>query len=270
MSEQEDAVTDLSGAGVLAGIHWAGTSAYWKTMDDYDPKTGHKPGWVGYTAHSLLCDRLDRVFSCGDFHLPVGLPAGAGMDIVKEGLPAEDADSMPYIEPGLVSYSPLNGSPGWKFGSWRWLLQSFQFGESRKIPWARMSATKRRVASYQNPDQPDIFGNTGLPPEGFGSEPAITHSENEEEDTITTLVLAHSIHRELRRREFLLGRPNRARGQAWHWNYNLMRNPPDFPGGRQVGGSPQPYTPNPNDVVSDAPLRLRQEPQKSKNEETSD
>ncbi|WP_329420230.1 hypothetical protein OG810_14240 [Streptomyces sp. NBC_01693] len=268
MSEQADAVADLSRSGVLAGIHWAGITAYRQTMKDYSPQTGHRPGWVGYTAHDLLCDRMDRVFSCGDFQLPAGLPAGAGMDAVKDGLAQEDFDQMPQIEPGLVSYSPLNGSPGWRHGQWRWLLQSFQFGESRKIAWARKSATKRSVASHPNPNpQPDLFSELSL--DGFEFE-QIVLSEDDPEDGVATLVVAHSIHRELRQREYLIGRPSLMKGQAWHWNHNLMANPPEPGSGLRFSGDPQPYTPNPNDVVSDAPVRLRQIPQKYKSSEVSD
>jgi hypothetical protein len=268
MSEQEDAVADLSGAGVLAGIYWAGAAAYRQTMQDYNPRIGHKPGWVGYTAHQLLCDRMDRVFSCGDFQLPAGLPAEAGMDAVREGLHEEDFAAMPRIEPGLVSYSSLNSPPGWRFGSWRWLLQSFQFGESRKIRWATKSDTKRRVASYPDPDQTDLFTSVGLSLDGFESEPVVI-SETDDEDGAITLVLAHSVHRELRERELFMGRPNLASHQAWHWKHNLMTHPPERGGGLRIHDGPQPYTPNPNEVVSDAPVRLRQTPQERNSNETS-
>ncbi|MFI6345174.1 hypothetical protein [Streptomyces sp. NPDC050560] len=268
MSEQEEVVDDLSKPGVLAGISWAVSSAYRWTMQDYNPRAGHKPGWVGYTAHQLTCDRMDRVFSCGDYHLPVGLPAEAGMDAVQEGLPDEDFREMPRIAPGLVTYSPLNGSPGWLFGSRRWLLQSFQYGESRKIRWATKSETKRRVASYPDPDQPDLFSGVGLVLDGFEIPPIIME-ESEGETDIVTLVLAHSIHRELKERELFLGRPNLVSHQAWHWRHDLMAHPPAPGGGMHINNDPQPYTPNPNDVVSDAPVRLRKTPQERNGNETS-
>lgn len=269
MTEQEEVVTDLSKSGVLAGMTWAAESAYKATMQDYNPRTGHKPGWVGYTAHQLICDRMDRVFSCGDFHLPAGLPAGSGMEAVKEGLSDEDFRSMPRLEPGLVTYAPLNGSPGWLFGSRRWLLQSFQFGQSRKIRWATKSETKRRVASHPDPDpEPDLFSVADLEL-GTVQIPAPVLDAAIEERDIVTLVLAHSVHRELQERELWLGRPNLVKHQAWHWKHNLMTHPPEPGRGVPVNNDPQPYTPNPNERVSDAPVRLRKASEERNSNETS-
>ncbi|MFJ2672847.1 hypothetical protein [Streptomyces sp. NPDC087525] len=65
MSEQQDALEDFESSGVLSALVWANASGYRRTMQDYDPDTGHDQGWIGSTAHKLLCDRLDRVFSTG-------------------------------------------------------------------------------------------------------------------------------------------------------------------------------------------------------------
>ncbi|MFJ1669331.1 hypothetical protein ACIOK4_23590 [Streptomyces bottropensis] len=268
MTEQEQVVDDLSKPGVLAGITWAATSAYADTMRIYDPRKGHKPGTIGYVAHGLICDRMDRVFSCGDYLLPAGMPASAGMEAVREGLDPEDADAMPQLPPDLVSYAPLNTSPGWLFGTRRWLLQSFEFGKVRKIPWARKSETKRRVASHPDPDPPeDLFSAGVLVMDGYLDMPAVI--DPEEDDGIDTFVLAHSIHEELRTRELFFGRPNLVRRKSWHWRHDLIANPPTLGGGMPIGHDPQPYTPNPNEVVSDAPLRLRKTPKERHSNETS-
>ncbi|MFE2050242.1 hypothetical protein ACFXAS_17245 [Streptomyces sp. NPDC059459] len=268
MTEQERVVEDLSTSDVFAGIYWAVASAYADTMRGYDARRGYKPGTVGYVAHGLICDRMDRVFSCGDYRLPPGLPADAGLDAVREGLHPEDVDTMPRLDPELVAYAPLNNSPGWRFGSSRWLLQSFEFGAVRNIPWARKSATKRRVASRpdREPALEDLFSAMGQPLYGLASPPVI---DDEEDDGIETYVLAHSIHEELRERELFFGRPNLVRRQSWHWRYDLMANPPVGGGGVPVGRGPQPYTPNPNEVVSDAPVRLRKAPKERNSNETS-
>ncbi|MFD4538705.1 hypothetical protein [Streptomyces bauhiniae] len=270
MTEQKRVVDDLSESGVLSGIAWAVASAYADTMRGYDARRGYKPGTIGYVAHGLICDRMDRVFSCGDYRLPQGMPAGAGLDAVREGLHPEDVDAMPPLGPELVSSSPLNNSPGWQFGSYRWLLQSFEFGAVRKIPWARKSATKKRVASQPDPDpgQEDLFSAMGQPLQGFAPL-RIVLAEDDDDDGVDTFVLAHSIHEELKERELFFGRPNLVRGQSWHWRHDLMAHPPASGGGMPIGRGPQPYTPNPNEVVSDAPVRLRKTPMERNSNETS-
>ncbi|MGW7330566.1 hypothetical protein ACWGIU_18625 [Streptomyces sp. NPDC054840] len=267
MTEQDEVIADLSISGVLPGITWAVGSAYAETMRDWDPRRGYGPGWVGYTAHGLIGDRMDRVFSCGDYHLPAGLPADAGMEAVQDGLHPDDLKRMPRLAPGLVTYSPLNNSPGWQYGSRRWLLQSFPFGRHRKIRWVTKSATKRRVASYPDPDQPGLFDIGGPQLDTFTSAPVLVDPDGE--DGIDTFVVGHSIHKELKERELLFGRPKIARHQAWHWYQNLMTLPPESGGGVRPGYDPQPYTPNPNEVVSDAPVRLRKTPKERNSNETS-
>lgn len=267
MTEQLEVISDLSEPGVLACISWAVTSAYAETMRDYDPRRGYGPGWIGYTAHNLICDRMNRVFSCGDFYLPTGLPAEAGMDAVRDGLHPDDFDTMPSLAPDLVSYSPLNNSPGWRFGSTRWLLQSYEFGQSQRIPWATKSPTKRRVASHPDPDQPGLFPLVELTLDGVDVGRALRSARDD--DDADTFVVAHSIQKELRERELFFGRPNLVSHQAWHWKHNLMALRPDPGGAMPVGYDPQPYTPNPNEVVSDAPVRLRKTPKERNSNETS-
>jgi hypothetical protein len=210
---------------------------------------------------------MDRVFSCGDFHLPAGLPAEAGMDAVREGLHQEDFDKMPRLPAGIVTSSSLNNSPGWRYGSYRWLLQSFSFGQSRKIRWATKSATKRRVASHPDPDQPDLFSVAELMLGGLEDIAPIL--EAEDAGNISTFVVGHSIHKELKERELVFGRPNLVSDQSWHWKHNLMTLPPEPGGGVPLGYDPQPYTPNPNEVVSDAPVRLRKTSKERISNETS-
>lgn len=267
MSEQAEVIADLSTSRVLSGITWAVNSAYAETMRDWDPRRGYGPGWIGYTAHGLIGDRMDRVFSCGDFHLPAGLPADAGMEAVQDGMHPDDFLGMPRLAPGLVTYSPLNNSPGWQYGSRRWLLQSFQFGRHRKIAWAAKSATKRRVASHPDPDQIAAFDITAFGSDTFTHDPVCVAPVVE--DGVDTFVVAHSIHKELKERELFFGRPRIDRHQAWHWYQNLMKLPPESGGGVRPGYDPQPYTPNPNEVVSDAPVRLRFAQKERNRNETS-
>ncbi|WP_329218942.1 hypothetical protein OG352_21270 [Streptomyces sp. NBC_01485] len=268
MTEQDEVVSDLAKPGVLAGITWAVASAYADTMRGYDARRGYKPGTIGYVAHGLICDRMDRVFSCRDYRLPSGMPAGAGMEAVRDGLHPDDIDAMPRLGPDLVSYAPLNNSPGWLFGTRRWLLQSFEFGTVKKIPWARKSETKQRVASHPDPEPAwDLFAAGVLIMDAQPEIPLVI--DPAEDQGIDTFVVAHSIHEELGERELFFGRPNLVRHTSWHWRLDLMANPPAPGGGVPIGRDPQPYTPNPNEVVSDAPVRLRKTPNERNRNETS-
>ncbi|GAB3951234.1 hypothetical protein [Streptomyces sparsus] len=259
MSEQQDALEDLGAAGALAGVLWAGTSAYRRTMQDYDPDTGHGQAVVGTLAHTLFCDRLDRVFSTGKFATD-SAAAMAGLDVVASGLAPGEYRKMPVIAPGTVVRSDVSGSPGWRCGDWRWLLASFTYGESNRIPWPRKSRTKQRAASQLNPDQPML----PLVDEVQDGLEAIFHALNAQLDDsdVTTLVVAHSVERELGIRELILGRSrlNKGGGAAWHWKHDLLAANPGNPGTGLLPAIPPPPSGAPS--VPDAVVRLRREGRK--------
>ncbi|MFJ1787319.1 hypothetical protein ACIOML_23815 [Streptomyces anulatus] len=254
MSEEQDALDGLREAGVLAGIGWAAKSAYARAMQDYDPEAGHGPGVVGYTAHDLLKNRQDRVFSCGRYTVSSPTEATAGMDVVEHGLLPGEYETMPRLTPGLVTRSNLNGSPGWRFANLRWLQASFTFGGVDEIPWPRKSPTKRSVASQPDPDpEPTLFD---LDP-GF-DELASELSDGEADlEGLITLVLAHSVQRDLNVRELFLGRSrlNSGGGRAWYWKRDLLSYTPE-----NLDRKPRPALPAPRqraDAVADATVRLR-------------
>ncbi|WP_042378786.1 hypothetical protein [Streptacidiphilus melanogenes] len=261
MSEEEDAVGDLEDGGALAGIRWAGESAYGRLLEDYDPATGHDQGWIGYTAHKLLLDRLNRVFSCGPYAVGGG-DAQAGLDVVAAGL-GDTYLTMPRIPAGAVALADLNKSPGWQSSTWRWLMASYPHGTVDKIRWQQKSPTKRRVAAQPSPDAPTLpfeeleafedFSSL-IEPEGPGAADLIAR----------TLVLAHSVHPEFRVREFFIGRPrmNSDGGKAWWWRYDLLSSAPGAGGFAPVSPQPAPLAPSPH-VVPDAPVRRRQKPQEA-------
>ncbi|MFD8366022.1 hypothetical protein [Streptomyces hygroscopicus] len=259
MSEQRDAREDLGSVGALAGINWANASAYRRTMQDYDPDTGHDQAWVGTTAHKLFCDRLDRVFSCGKYSVDSPEAAGEGLDVVAAGLGPGEYKRMPRITPGLITRADANGSPGWRYGDWRWLLASFTFGESNSIPWPQKSRTKRRVASQPIPDQLMFPEDDPI----TMALQAIVQAIAEEEDNaaLTTLIVAHSVERELGIRELFLGRSrlNKGGGAAWHWKHDLLAATPGTPGSGPIPVVPEPRTGPPG--VPDAAVRLRRQAQ---------
>lgn len=256
MSEEQDALDRLKDAGVLTGMGWAAKSAYRRAMQDYDPEVGHGPGVVGYMAHDLLKDRQDRVFSCGRYAVSSPTAATAGMDLVEHRLLPGEYDAMPRIAPGRVTRSNLNGSPGWRLDDLRWLQASFTFGGIDEIPWPRKSPTKRGVASQPDPDpEPTLFDL--LPELGeVGSD--LSDGEAQSEDLVT-LVLAHSVQRELNVRELFLGRSrlNSGGGRAWYWRHDLLSYTPG-----NLDRKPRPVLPAPRqgaDAVADATVRLRRQ-----------
>ncbi|MER7968526.1 hypothetical protein ABTX35_05860 [Streptomyces sp. NPDC096080] len=260
MSEQQDALEDLESSGVLATLTWASASAYRRTMEDYDPDTGHDQGWVGSTAHKLFVDRLHRAFSTGKHGVDSPESASAGLDLVAAGLAPGEHRKMPLITPGTVVWSDLNQSPGWRYGDWRFLLTSFVFGESDRIPWPQKSPTKQRVAAQGKPSgwldpHPTLWEDEA---ESLAATIQALREENAELNA-TTLIVAHSIERELNIRELYLGRSrlNRGGGDAWYWKHDLLAAEPGTPTSVTIPPSPDP---RPGlSGIQDAPVRLRRQ-----------
>ncbi|MEU7988291.1 hypothetical protein AB0B56_25810 [Streptosporangium canum] len=256
MTEKEDALSDLNEAGVIAGLTWAWDSARRHALLSYDRPTGHTQGWLGSTAWTLLVDRLDRVFSCGRFTVaPSGdKDAETGDDILAEGLLPGEHDTMPHLAPGLVVRHDLNGSDGWRYKEWRWLLQSFGGMDIDSIPWPRMKPTKKLVALQPAPHEPVIPGFEQLMAidvlEEISDTPAI-------DLPIVTLVLAWAINAHTEKSELFFGRPryNKGRTEAWHWRTRLDQDHTD--GG--YGAKPLPVIPPDSSPqpVRDVEVRLR-------------
>lgn len=124
---------------------------------------------------------------------------------------------MPRLLPGAVRRANLNGSPGWRFGDWRWLQAAFPFGESSAIPWPQKSPTKRRVAAQRLPgptDQPMLPVDEDEAHLFQDVMAATLLAVDENADDLTTLVLAHAVQKELGVRELFLGRSRLNKGAA--------------------------------------------------------
>lgn len=246
MKQDQQVLLELDAAGVIDGIRWAHRSAYDQVLREYDPASGHSHAWLGIAAHTLLCDRLDRAFSCGRYAVDDQAGAATGFDVVADGLPQSDVDEMPRLDPGVVVPAPLNGSPGWRNGPWRLLLQSHPFGAAMVIPWAQHSETKRRVASEPDDAQlafdPAVLGTAPLP-----DQPAPT----------TNLVLAHGVDTVSGAAELHLGRPrfNPGGGRAWHWCWDLLHS--KSPRSGRITQTQTRTAPDRTNDVPDAPVRLR-------------
>jgi hypothetical protein len=249
MAERETLVGTLRDSGVARAIRWAAISATDRVMADYSEAAGHDAAWVGVTRFTLFRDRLDRVFATGTYAVPPGSNSEVSLDVLHAELTSRDIATMPVIEPGTVTRADLDGSPGWAFDSWRWLLASSRFGRIDRLPWPQKSQTKQRVAQQVDPDpaQPSLFEDEDL---GHVSPAQLAPDVD-----LSTLVVAHSQDVQRGGRELVIGRPrmNAGGGDAWYWYEDLLSIPPDGGGRRADGGT----APTPTPQVPDAPVRLR-------------
>lgn len=257
MSEQEDALQDLEGTRVLDGLRWAAQSSAERVLSDFDADTGHDQGWLGYTHHKLLKDRIDRVFSCGKYAVPSPDEDAAGMDVLGAGLSQQDLLDMPHVSTGVVLRDDLNGSPGWRTREWRWLLASFRYGDGERIPWPQKSPTKQRVAAQPQPDQLAFDAEQmGMP----GLADVLADLSQLPVAPTTTLVMGHSLDPFAGGLQLPFGRPrlNHGGGDCWYWMTDLLDGWNPAGGRGRLGGAGSPAGPGPN-VVPDAPVRLRRQ-----------
>ena len=222
MDEREQVVSLLEHAGVLAAIRWAHRSAYGEVWRDFNPQGGLGQRWVGSTAYDLLIDRQNRVFQLGDFAVQPG-EGHVGRDVLAAGILDSDFQSKPEIEPGAVLRADLNQSRGWRFGDWRWLMASFEYGRIDQIRWPQRSETKGRVARQpSNGDDDGLFSWADMP--GF---PSLESLEDAERLLRRTLVLAHAMDLETGETQLFLGRSrwNFDKGDPWVWKHDLSVPP---------------------------------------------
>jgi hypothetical protein len=253
VSEQRDVISDLGQVGVLDGVRWSYQAAAARTLDLYSEADGHDSTLLGNLRFTYFRDRLDRVFSCGRYE--VGTVDGLPVDPteVYAELTQDQISSMPHLAPELVTRADLNGSPGWAFGEYRFLLSSSEYGQISTLPWARKSSTKQRVAKQRQvpPGQDSLFA--GLADGELAGLEALVAAAFELD--MQTFVVAHSLDVVTQDMELVIGRPrhNGAGGSAWHWIEDLLR-------GRGSGGGRRPVAPSaPSDpdAEPDAPVRLR-------------
>lgn len=253
MSERQDVIASLEDAGVLPGIRWAYLSATARVFGDYSEAAGHDATWVGITRFTLFRDRLDRVFASGRYAVREGVDSELSLDVLHAELTERDIATLPRLAPDLVVRADLNGSPGWGWQGWRWLLASSAFGKVDELPWPQKSPTKQRVAQQPNPDpdQASLFDHLAdeeVP--GLAALVAAVHQLDRE-----TLVVAHSQDIDHDGRELVIGRArlNFGGGDAWRWRHDLLDVPPSE-GRRGSVTRPAPTGP---DKVADAPVKLR-------------
>lgn len=266
MNEHQEVIKGFEDAGLLDGIRWAYQSATSRVLADYSEPTGHDSTWVGTTRFVLFRDRLDRVFSCGRYSVGMDSTVGASLDLLHAELTSVDVTTMPQLPSGLVVRANLNGSPGWVWQDWRWLLASSAVGKIDRLPWPQKSPTKQQVAQQAepNPVQASLFDGDLVGEEIAG---LLALRETQKLD-LETLVLAHAQDADHDERELVLGRPqmNFGGGSAWHWREDL------FTTRTSEGGRRNAYSPSLTDpgTVADAQVRLRREPKEQRTDQAGE
>lgn len=252
MTDRDELIAELNDAGVLDAIRWAYLSATERVLADYSAAAGHDATWVGVSRFTLFRDRLDRVFSCGNYAVPDHIDGELSLDVLHAELSDRDIATFPNIEPSLVSRANLSGSPGWAHDGERWLLASAPFGKLDELPWPQKSPTKQRVAQQSSTDfdQPTLFDHFTAD-EQAGLATAVSELQLD----LRTLIVAHSLEADHGDRELVIGQPrlNSGGGSAWHWRHDLLHLPPND-GDRLRPTKPAPAGP---EDAPDAPVRLR-------------
>lgn len=252
MISRDEALSALGADYVRAGIVWAFESACEQALEDFARGTGYKAPSAGLGRYELIADRLDRVFSCGDFEVPAGLES-VGLDVLYEGLSEASIASMPTVKAGLVVRNNLNGSNGWSLAGFRFITHSFTLGELTGIDWTSTRKTLQAVSRQaQATDSPDLnLLDSLLSPQQRSD---LAAQDSLPAVHIPTLVLAHALDRNTSERELAIGqsRYNDDEGHPWHWQEPLLGGPAPERGPRAI---PE----NPTGPISepDAPVRLR-------------
>lgn len=260
MSEFDDIFSHLDGHDVVGAIRWAFESAIERVLDDHSEAAGYNATSAAVNRHTLLIDRLDRVFSCERYAVEGG-DLTAGLDVVVAELSENARKTMPIIPAGVVRRSGVNGSPGWAVAGHRFLLVSFPSGELQGIAWSRKSPTKQSVARQpaNMQGQPTLLD--ALPQEFLDDLAAQSIGRSLD---LPTLVLAHSLDTETGKRELVMGRAqdNRTGGSPWVWTRDMLEGPQLEENGAIAPTAPQ----APATSVPDAPVRLRRQPAESTGE----
>lgn len=251
MTTRNHAVDVLQANDVARGIAWAFNSACEQALEDFTRGTGYGALTAGVGRYELIADRLDRVFSCGDYEVPEGMES-VGLDVLYEGLTERARLTMPVIPAGTVLRSNFRGSNGWTVGGFRFITHSYSRGGLNRIDWTQASKTLQAVAR-QAADDTELLTLLDVI---LDIEQRNDLAAQDDLPTVAmpTLVLVHALDRDTAERELAIGhsRYNDDIGDPWHWHEDLLSGPePDQPG-RVVPDAPAPTTQEP-----DVTVRLR-------------
>ncbi|MFI7592812.1 hypothetical protein [Micromonospora sp. NPDC049359] len=256
MTEDEKVISEMTDGGIVGALRWAVASAHARAWADFDQETGHNQTVLGIAAHTLLADRLDRVFRLEKY---LASEDARDQDVLLAGLSSPEQKSMPAVTG--VERADLNNSPAWRYGHRRWFLSSFEYGKVHDIAWGRKSPTKRKIAVQAGSDSPEQFVLPGTydVPVGENLTP-VTLREllAANERNLSDLVLAHSLDPYSGATELFLGRPrlNIGGGKPWVWLRSLLSGEGSAGSGTRVD-APERIEPTRSADVPDATVRLR-------------
>ncbi|MFJ4254106.1 hypothetical protein [Microbacterium sp. NPDC090003] len=251
MITRDEVLQALHRTGAAPGIAWAFDAACEQILEDFTRGAGYGALTAGVGRYEVLADRMDRVFSCGDYEVEPGMEF-EGLDIVFDGLSDRVQASMPVISAGTVTRSNLNGSNGWSVGGFRFITHAFDLGEHAKIDWTSATKTVQAVSRQA----PGVFTPVTLLDHML---PAQAREDLAAQDalpliTIPTLVLGHALNLTTSERELLLGhsRYNDDEGNPWYWTESLLDGNGGVSGSRPMPGVVPPQVDEP-----DVAVRLR-------------
>ncbi|GAA1531430.1 hypothetical protein [Nocardioides humi] len=255
MSEQDKVIGSLRRGRILDGVRWAFWSAAAGVAEDFRPGKGYDEGWCGFSRHTLLRDRLDRVFSLGPYFIQPDADPRENLDVLFEAIPEGERQTFPFIKPGSVDRADLNGSPGWRYKGRRLLIASIPHDDIDDIAWQRRSATKQLVASQPDPDVEQDSLLHRLAAEGDKAAQAMVAAlEAATPLDIPTFLIGHGDDLiGSGRQRLIVGRPQLHAREPWAWIHNLLTTPPPTTGGLK----PPATSPDPTQAP-DAQVRLRQ------------
>ena len=142
-SEEQDVWTTLLDAGFLHALKDAHEETTLTVYGALSRAAGFKERSFGYTAYDVLESQLDHAFGLGP------------------SAPPQTGSDDPLA--GKVVRDNLNGSPGWRYGSYRIILKRHEFGAVESIRWDQLSHTKQAVSRQGFGEDPQLALELELP-----------------------------------------------------------------------------------------------------------
>lgn len=248
---RDDVLEALRRTNTVAGLAWAFDVTCEQILEDFTTGSGYGPLTAGVARYEVLADRLDRVFSCGDYEVDPGMES-AGLDVLFEGLSERARSTMPVLKAGTVKRSNLNGSNGWSVAAFRFITHAFDVSERSKLDWTRATPTVQAVARQAT--------GTFIPATLLDQMlPAEAREDLAAQDVLPTVdlptyVLGHALNLGTFERELIIGhsRYNDDYGNPWNWTEDLNSGTDGGSVSRPKPGAIPPRTDEP-----DVAVRLR-------------
>lgn len=146
-------VVDEDLSPIVPAIQWAMTAGLENALSQYDPVSGHDQWVLGCLAYNQINDKVDRVFATGKYRSSGEAVAPALEADVLYGLPEAVINTMPTIEPGLVSRGLVEQTPCLRYREYALLTQSTGDAPLDDFRWETLKKkTKTKIASLEYGD----------------------------------------------------------------------------------------------------------------------